>query len=334
MRSPAYFYSTKYKSVFLGSFLSLTCSLASFSQDADNYKYALGFTSDNDAYVAFENFDRYYTFGASMFFALRPDRFMGLEKQFPEKKNYFFRFGIQSKGYTPTKKVVSALEAEQDSISFDRPFAGLFYGTLEGTYAFERSFLKAELLLGIMGPSALTKEMQDWIHENITGDGILDGWAYQVPDQMILNIAISGAYDFLPDNRGFDVFAMGRARVGNLHIDASPLVGLRIGKFGPLSRSSAYGNTLIAPLAQKEIFLKSTVSATLTAFDGTAQGNLFRGDFKYGVQDLSHFHMSMTHGIHISGKRYALGFDHIFNFGKVVKDTRHIFARIDFMYRF
>ena len=36
----------------------------------------------------------------------------------------------------------------------------------------------------------------------------------------------------------------------------------------------------------------------------------------------------------VSGKRYALGYDHIFSFGKVVRDTRHIFARVEFIYRF
>jgi hypothetical protein len=332
MRIP--FRTFRYKAFCSCSLLYLLCSAASFSQDTIPYKYALGFTSDNDAYVTFENRDRYYTFGAGIHFALRPERFMGLEKQFSKKKDYFFCFRIQSEGYTPTKKVVTALEVEQDSIFFDRPFAGLFYGALEGTYTFERSFLKAEVLLGIMGPSALTREMQDWIHENITGDGIFDGWDYQVPDQMIFNIGVTAAYDLLPDTRGFDVFAMGTARVGNLHIDATPLLGLRLGKFGPLPNSSAFGNSLIASLGQKELFLKSTFSATFTAFNGTAQGNLFKRDFEYAVEDLNRFHLGMTHGVYVSGKRYALGYDHIFNFGKVVKDTRHIFARIEFIYRF
>lgn len=327
-------YFRKCCSLCIGSFLSLICSLPSLAQESPGYKYALGFSSDNDAYVAFENFDRYYTFGAGILFAFRPDRFLGLEKKFPEKEDYFIRFGIQSEGYTPTKKVVTALEVEQDSIYFDRPFAGLLYGTLEGAYVFERSFLKAELLLGIMGPSALTREMQDWVHENITGDGIFDGWAYQVPDQLILNVRVSGAYDLLPDTRGFDAFVMGRARLGNLYVDATPSLGLRIGKFGPLGRSSAFGNILPASPTQKEIFFKSTVSATLTAFNGTAQGNLFRRDFEYAVEDMSRFHIEMTHGLYLSGKRYLLGFDHIFNYNKVVKDTRHIFARIEFMYRF
>ena len=81
----------RYKAFFSGSFLSLICSVASFSQDTTTYKYALGFTSDNDAYVTFENRDRYYTFGAGIFFALRPERFMGLERKFFKKKDYFFR---------------------------------------------------------------------------------------------------------------------------------------------------------------------------------------------------------------------------------------------------
>ena len=155
-----------------------------------------------------------------------------------------------------------------------------------------------------------------------------------VPDQLILNVRVSGAYDLLPDTRGFDAFVMGRARLGNLYVDATPSLGLRIGKFGPLGRSSAFGNILPASPTQKEIFFKSTVSATLTAFNGTAQGNLFRRDFEYAVEDMSRFHIEMTHGLYLSGKRYLLGFDHIFNYNKVVKGTRHIFARIEFMYRF
>ncbi len=319
--------------VCFGSFF-LFCAAASFSQGSGDYRYALGFTSDNDAYVAIENRDRYYTFGAGLYFAFKPKRFLGLENTFTEKKNYFFRFRLQSEGYTPTKKVVTALEIEQDSIEFDRPFAGLFYGALEGTYVFERSFVKAEALVGIMGPSAMSKEMQDWVHENITGDGIFDGWAYQVPDQLIFNFQATMAYDLLPSGKWFDVFAMGNARVGNLHIDATPLLGLRIGKFGQLGQSSAFGNTLIAPAIQKEVFFRSTFSATATAYNGTAQGNLFTGGFEYAVQDMSHLHFGMTHGVYISGRRYALGFDHIFNFNKVVKGTRHIFARIEFIYRF
>ena len=329
-----YLHTLKHRSVCFGSFLYMIGSVASFSQDTKEYKHALGFTSDNDAYVAFENFDRFYTFGADIFFAWKPDRFLGLEKPIPKKNNYFFRLGLQQEGYTPTKKVVTAQEVEQDSIFFDRPFAGLLYGTLEGTYVLERSFLKTELQLGLMGPSALSREMQDWIHENITGDGIFDGWAYQVPDQVILNLNVTGAYDLLPLSQGFDVFAMGRARFGNLHIDATPMLGLRLGKFGMLGTSSAFGNSLIAQRSQKEIFLKSTVSATFTAFNGTAQGNIFRRDFEYAVEDMSRFHVEMTHGVYLSGKRYALGFDHVFSYDKVVKGTRHIYARIDFIYRF
>ncbi len=96
-----YLHTLKHRSVCFGSFLYLIGSVASYSQDAKEYKHALGFTSDNDAYVAFENFDRFYTFGADIFFAWKPDRFLGLEKPIPKKNNYFFRLGLQQEGYTP-----------------------------------------------------------------------------------------------------------------------------------------------------------------------------------------------------------------------------------------
>lgn len=310
------------------------CSMASLSisaQDSINFKNSFELISDNDAYIVLKNFDRYYSYGVGFRMAFRPKQFLGLQRLFPEKKNFFIDVQLKSEGYTPTEKRV---EEEQDSISFDRPFAGVLYGQLGASYTFDRSFIKAELLLGIMGPSALSRELQDWIHENITGDDRFNGWEFQVPDQLIFNLNLSGAYDFTPALRGFDVFAMGQARVGNLYIDAQPLLGIRIGKFGPLTTSSAFGNGVLATKRISEFYLRSTVSAALTLFNGTAQGNIFNSNFEYAVEDFNQFHTAMTHGIFFRKNRYSIGYDHVFTFGKVLKGVQHVYGRVILEYSF
>ena len=319
--------------------ITVTCfcflfSLKVSAQDNTSFKYSFELSSDNDAYVAWENLDRYYSFGVGMKMAFRPKQFLGLQRLLPNKKNFFIDILLKSEGYTATKQVVRRSDVEQDSVSFDRPFAGVLFGQLGISYTFTRSFIKAELLLGVMGPSSLTQELQDWIHENITVDDVLNGWEFQIPDQLIFNLNLSGAYDFTPETKGFDVFAMGQFRAGNLYIDARPLVGIRIGRFGPLTTSSAFGNGVLATNLISEFYLRSTVSAAFTLFNGTAQGNLFDRDFEYAVEDFNQFHTAMSHGIFFRKNRYSLGFDQVFSFGKPLKGVRHIYGRILLEYSF
>ncbi|MBT8302173.1 MAG: lipid A deacylase LpxR family protein, partial [Maribacter sp.] len=241
---------------------------------------------------------------------------------------------LKNEGYTSTKKVILTREVEQDSVSFDRPYAGVLFGELGANYTFTHSFVKANLLLGIMGPSSFARKLQDWIHESITEGEALEGWEFQIPDQFVFNLSLSGTYDLTPESNGFDVFAMGQLRAGNLVIDAQPLVGIRLGKFGPLTTSSTFGNGVLASKLISEFYLRSTVSAAFTLFNGTAQGNLFDRDFEYAVDDFSQFHTAMSHGIFFRKKGYSLGLDHVFSFGKSVKGSRHIYGRIYLEYTF
>jgi hypothetical protein len=304
------------------------------AQDSTDFKYSFELSTDNDAFVAWQNSDKHYTFGVGMKMAFRPKQFLGLQRLLPKKKNFFIDVLLKSEGYTSTKKVVLQRELEQDSISFERPFAGVLYGQLGANYTFTRSFVKAKLLVGVIGPSAFARKLQDWIHENITEDGVLDGWEFQIPDQFIFNLELNGAYDFMPGAKGIDIYAMGHLRAGNLLIDARPVAGIRLGKFGPLSTASAFGNGVLATNRISEFYLRSTVSAAFTLFNATAQGNLFDRDFEYAVEDFNQFHTAMSHGIFFRKNRLSLGFDHVFTFGKSVKGVRHIYGQILLEYSF
>lgn len=305
-----------------------------YAQKKEDFKAAVVVSSDNDAFVFWQNSDQFYTFGAGIKTMIKSQRFLGLEKLFSQKKDYFFDFELRSEGFTSSNRYVSEIQVENDSIFFDRPFAGLLFGTTAATYTFEKSFIRGELLLGVMGPSSYAREIQDWVHSQITGDGLLDGWDFQIPDQLILNLNLTAYHDLIPFSEHFDVFTGANARMGNLYMDASPILGIRIGKFGPLATTTAFGNDLLSPGSLKEFYIKSTFSTTFTAFNGTAQGNLFKRDFEYAVEDLNQVHFSMSHGVYLKVRRYSLGFDHVFNYGKVIKGSRHVYGRIAFVHRF
>lgn len=312
----------------------LFCILNIHAQKEAPYKYELELNTDNDAFIIWENFDRFYTYGAGLKLNFKTEHLLGLENLFSKKTNYFFSAGFRTEGYAPTKQIISIQELGDDTMPFDRPFAGLFFGTFDATYLFKQSFFKAQLYIGIMGPSAKSQEIQDWFHKNITDDDLIEGWNLQIPNQLILNVNASYTYDFMPNATFIDVFGMIEARLGNMYIDATPALNFRIGKFGPLNTSSALGNGLIANRGIREIFIKSSFSASFVAFNGTAQGPLFNNDYENSVTDLNPVHTSMSHGIFFTGKRFAFGYDNIFTFGKVNAKERHIYGRFSFLYRF
>ena len=106
------------------------------------------------------------------------------------------------------------------------------------------------------------------------------------------------------------------------------------GKFGPFATSAAFGNSLIGKKSLIEFFLRSSFSATFTAFNGTAQGNIFSNDFQYAVEDLSNFHTSMSHGLFVNLRNFGFSLDNTFSYGKVNKGVRFIYGSFRFNYRF
>lgn len=303
------------------------------AQESDKYQYTLHINSDNDAFSPARNFDRYYTYGVGIELNFRSERLLGLERILKNKTDYFFNAGIRSEGYTPTRFEFNTADPDEIILNMDRPFAGLLYGNFGATYLFKNWFIKSELILGVMGPSAQSQEIQDWIHDNITDDPRIDGWSLQMPNQLILNFNTKAVYTHNVNN-WFDIFGMAEARIGNLYIDTTPTLGFRLGKFSNFSSSAVFNNELLGKKEQFEIFMRSSFSITLAAYNGTAQGNMFCDNFVYAVDDLNHFYPSMSHGIFISYKRFVISWDNRFTFGEVTKGIDHIYARIGLSYRF
>ena len=304
-------------------------------QDDPEYKFVATINSDNDAFVIWENRDRYYTYGIGASLAFRSDKLLGLQNWFKNKDSHFFTGGMRIEGYTPTNKVVTEGQLEGDSIVvFDRPFAGLLFGTLETTYGFKRSLVRTGILAGIMGPSSGAGRLQRWIHDNVTQDGVFDAWRFQLPDQFIFNISGEYLYDFNPNNKYANVYGAVNARLGNLYIDASPTLGFRFGKFNGINKTAAFGTALQGSKTDWELYIHSSFSATLAGFNATAQGRLFGPTYEYALEEINNFYLSMSHGLYVTYRRIMLAYDLFFTYGEVVENQQHIYARLEIKYRF
>lgn len=300
------------------------------AQNSKTYKNAVELTSDNDAYVFSNNNDRYYTVGTGLKYYFTSKKLIGLEKLFSGKEYYFFSAGARSEAYTPTKMNYS--EIPEEDLYFDRPFAGLLYATFDANYVLKRAFFKAELYLGVLGPHAYAENIQNWIHNNVAVSDAIDGWQYQLPDQLVINFNFQGVYGISLKPSWIDLYASGEARLGNLYIDASPTIGMRIGKFNKLT--SSLSNGLFVENVKPEFYIKGSASVVFAGFNGTAQGRLLQNDFPYAIEDLNHFYSSLSLGLFITYKKISFSYENVFLHGEVLKDAYHNYGKFNMSYRF
>ncbi|WP_345742213.1 lipid A-modifier LpxR family protein [Cellulophaga baltica] len=308
-------------------------NIVCLGQKPNKFNSEISFSSANDAYVIWQNSDRFYSYGVGLNLKFKKDKLFGLQKYFLKKEDYFFDIGLRIEGYTPTNKVITPIEILSDNISFDRPYAGLLFTTFNVTYAFNRSFFKGGTILGIMGPSSLAGDFQGWFHNKETDDPVFEEWKYQLPNQPVVNLNFTYAYDFIPEQKWIDIYGVLDARLGNLYIDSTPTLGLRFGKFNKLSQSVGTDTSLLSNSSNIELFFQSTISSSVSFFNGTAQGSLFQRNFEYAVDSLNMLHTVITLNTYFSANRFSFGIEHYFTFGQVLSNERHVYARVIFKYK-
>jgi lipid A 3-O-deacylase len=238
------------------------------------YTNEIGIQTDNDSYLL-QGSDRYYTDGYYMYFrhALSTD-----SSKTMQNKVLGFEFG--QKIFNPQSGSIANAEGVDDPQYVDRPFAAYLYvgSTLNLLYKNESS-LKLSAQLGIVGPSALGKQIQDWVHDNF-GFYHPSGWEYQIANDPELNL--SAEYKRLLARTGpFDATLDAYGNLGNGFSGAGFGPIFRLGNFNQLfnsvtTQSTVTKNTSIAPLHKNEIFFYYKPMLNYVAYDATIQGSLFR----------------------------------------------------------
>jgi len=241
---------------------------------AQEYRNQFGFRSDNDSYLL-NGSDRYYTNGLFLYF------------------NHGLKVNTDSSslankilGFEAGQKMFNAQSGSVPYIFYDdRPFAGYLYGAVNLNLLYKNeSNLKLTAQVGVVGPSSLAEKAQQAVH-HLFGQYDLDGWQYQIPDNVELNL--SAEYNrLLTRGKSVDLSLTSYANLGNGFTGAGvgPLV--RIGKFNQLyfsqtTRSTVTANSNVKPLNSSEFFFYYKPQFNWVGYDATIQGGIGQQDKFY-----------------------------------------------------
>ncbi len=296
-------------------FLVFFWSIVGYSQA--QYTQSISVISDNDLYVSTIN-DKYYTNG--MFFSHRSLTSKTSEKQL--KKIVMWHIGHQM--YTPYKSTITQVSQH------DRPFAAYLFTSYGVDRVYEKSIFSTEFQIGVLGPNALGKELQNTIHDLYNYDRPV-GWEYQIKNAFGLQFNTSYTKHIgFSKTKYSDINLQSNLKLGTIFTEIS--TGF-FGRFGftpleELSNSIAFNTNLNATNTNKnrtaEVFLyyKPTISYVL--YDATIQGGLFkdrspvtfpvnaiRFDLEFGLQFTYH-RFNFGYAIHyytnkLKGLRYPNG---------------------------
>ena len=318
-------------------FCFIICFTSWCGAQAQSHSNEIGIQSDNDSYLA-QGSDRYYTDGIFIYFRHALDI-----KGSPKLQNKVLGFEMGQKIFNPQTGSIN-YEGVDDPRFIDRPFAAYLYAgsTLNLLYKNE-SNLKLGAQIGIVGPSALGKEVQDYVHDNF-GFYHPSGWEYQVDNNFEINL--SAEYNkLLTRGSWIDVSLASYVNLGNGFSGAGvgPLV--RLGDFNQLFNSVSTQSTAIksanhvATLNSHELFFYYKPQFNLVAYDATVQGSLFGSRSQYSNEitlDPNRFVFSNQLGVAYSGKRFVIDAAAIIRTREVKQmvHSSHQWGSVTVMYRF
>lgn len=148
----------------------------------------------------------------------------------------------------------------------DRPYAAFLYGSVGMATAKENHMDSVEFTLGVVGPMAMGKETQKFVHK-ITSSDDPEGWHSQLRNEPGLMISTERMW---PEIVSWDV--------GGLHFRTSPYVGATVGNI------YTYGNTgVIFQLVPSEFKWQSPPARVRPAMPGSGYFSVDSDAFSWSI---------------------------------------------------
>ncbi|MFN3454948.1 MAG: lipid A deacylase LpxR family protein [Pseudobdellovibrio sp.] len=194
------------------------------------------------------------------------------------KTNFGISLGHQI--YTPV------LTAETKLIPDDRPYAAWAYIGLAASFQKENSAQFFELDVGMVGPSALGKEVQNNFH-NLIGVAEAQGWANTLHDEPTLQLNYQKRFQFY-QSKNLDFIPYYGAGFGNVLIGLHSGGLVRLGvnlqdDYGPTRPSASDGDSFVLPTAKADklsYYIYGGVRGNLIARNIFLDGNTFKSSHK------------------------------------------------------
>lgn len=288
-------------------FCFLFASLSIISQQ--KFSKEISFTTDNDLYVSPER-DRYYTNGIFLNYRyITKNENIKLEKK-------IFEWQIGHEMFTPNKSIVQTIEEH------DRPFAGYLYGSFGIKNVYKKNkILNYSIQIGILGPNAFGKELQDFIH-GIYGFKKAVGWQFQIKNALAINFDADYT-TFLSKNKSntMDASWIASARIGTTYTNISSGFLVRFG-LNPLEKiinSIAFNTninddtTTTTRAIESFFFIKPTLRYAF--YDATLQGS-FLNTTSLVTKELIPVVFNIEIGLKFTANRFNFGYTFNYNTSK------------------
>ncbi|RFZ85640.1 lipid A deacylase LpxR family protein [Mucilaginibacter terrenus] len=297
---------------------------------AQTRSHEIGLQSDNDSFLA-QGSDRYYTNGIFAYYRKALDA-----SKNTSLANKVLGFEVGQKLFNPQSAAIPSTDY------LDRPFAGYLYAgaSLNLLYKNE-SALKLTARLGVVGPAAGGKGIQEFIHKTF-GFYPPDGWQYQIRNDVEVNLSADYS-KLIARGSWIDVSAATYANLGTGFISAGAGPLFRFGNFNQLFQSASTQSTASkgknSLLHEHEFFLYYKPQANVIGYDATIQGSIFKDHPEPGTMEITknirHFVFSNEVGANYVSGRFVYGLAAIFNTKDVKNVARsHQWGSATLLYRF
>ena len=325
---------TRMRIKLLAFLLGFFCAVNVFAQSHSN---EIGIQTDNDSYLL-QGSDRYYTDGIFIYFR----HALKVKDNETTLANKVLGFEMGQKIFNPQSGSIFYQGADQPYL-VDRPFAAYLYAgaTLNLLYKNE-SNLKIGAQLGIIGPGAFGRQVQNYVHDNF-GFYHPSGWEYQIHNEAQLNL--SAEYNkLLARGSWIDVSFSSYLNLGNGFSGAGVGPMVRLGSFNQLfnsvsTQSTAIKNQTVTPLHPHEIFFYYKPLFNYVAYDATIQGGLFDKHNDPNSLEITRnkepFIFSNQFGVAFTTGRFVIDATAIFHTKEVKEMTRsEQWGSVTALYRF
>ncbi len=137
---------------------------------------------------------------------------------------------------------------------------------------------QTEVVAGIMGPAALGKQAQRWLHNAIRDTGMPNGWANQYLDDVLFNINFSAEKLLFSNNKSIEIIGDAGLCAGTMLDEAEIGPTIRIGKMQPYFQG--YMNHFYTSYSEKgwnyvQLYLIIRPAIQYVLYNAMLQGGLF-----------------------------------------------------------
>lgn len=305
-----------------------------YAQDSSRvYSKEINIITENDNYN-FALYDRYYTNGLFI-------RYNWLAKK-ETNKNVLKTINRTEAGQMIFNSYYNRRSVERVLETMDRPFASWLYASYGQTKIFRnRDVLKYEGVIGIVGPTALGKQIQTGYHRLFMLYNIY-GWEYQVKNEIGLNGSVQYYRSLIKSKRGqpLAIHAVGKAMLGNTFTNASAGLLVKFGHTEQEENNSYWSGRLGQPqkksIHKLEAFLFLEPTLMVQAYNATVQGGLLRSEKGLYVSELNPFIYIIKGGAVISVKQIGLSITYTLKQkeAKSMIDKMEVYGAFGVYYRF